>query len=259
MASQKTLLESVKKNFKLNIYEARIWTALLSRGIASAGELADISHVPRSRCYDVLESLEKKGFIIMKIGKPIKYIGVKPEVILDRLGRDYQDDAATQTTYLEAIGATETFREVELLHKSGIERIDVNDISKSIVGRTAINRTIKSMVKNAQRRVIVVADLHGFEKVIKPLKSALPVLRDSPVQVDIYTAADKKLGRKLSGATFHEHQSETHFVSVDDEQALFMVSSTSSVPDYETALWIDSPFFVSAMNVLFEASVGRRR
>ena len=40
-------LQELRKNFKLNIYEVKIWTALLSRGIASAGELADISGVPR--------------------------------------------------------------------------------------------------------------------------------------------------------------------------------------------------------------------
>ena len=56
----------------LNLYEVKIWTALLSRGVSTAGELSDIANVPRSRTYDVLESLEKKGFIIMKLGKPIK-------------------------------------------------------------------------------------------------------------------------------------------------------------------------------------------
>ena len=48
------------KEFGLNSYEAKIWVSLLSRGISSAGELSDISSVPRSRAYDVLESLEKR-------------------------------------------------------------------------------------------------------------------------------------------------------------------------------------------------------
>jgi len=55
------------KDFGINSYEAKIWTALLSRGVSTAGELSDIANVPRSRSYDVLESLEKKGFVIMKI------------------------------------------------------------------------------------------------------------------------------------------------------------------------------------------------
>ena len=61
MLQEKQFLLDLRKYFRLNIYEVKIWTALLSRGMASAGELADISSVPRSRCYDVLESLEKKG------------------------------------------------------------------------------------------------------------------------------------------------------------------------------------------------------
>ena len=87
MQQEKQFLVDLKKHFRLNIYEVKIWTSLLSRGIASAGELADISGVPRSRCYDVLESLEKKGFIIMKIGKPIKYLAVQPSIILERVKR----------------------------------------------------------------------------------------------------------------------------------------------------------------------------
>jgi len=43
-----------------------------------------ISNVPRSRTYDVLESLEKKGFVVMKLGKPIKYIALPPEEVIER-------------------------------------------------------------------------------------------------------------------------------------------------------------------------------
>ena len=82
MIVQKEFLKKIK-DFGLNIYEVKIWTALLSRGVSTAGELSDIANVPRSRSYDVLESLEKKGFIIMKIGKPIKYIAVPPEEVLE--------------------------------------------------------------------------------------------------------------------------------------------------------------------------------
>ena len=57
-------LGKLRRFFNLNLYEVKIWTALLSRGVSTAGELSDIANVPRSRSYDVLESLEKKGFVI---------------------------------------------------------------------------------------------------------------------------------------------------------------------------------------------------
>ena len=55
------MLVELRRYFDLNLYEVKLWTALLSRGVSTAGELSDIADVPRSRSYDVLESLEKKG------------------------------------------------------------------------------------------------------------------------------------------------------------------------------------------------------
>ncbi|MCH8872250.1 TrmB family transcriptional regulator, partial [candidate division KSB1 bacterium] len=93
--------------------------------IAAASELAVISGVPRSRCYDVLESLEKKGFIIMKIGKPIKYIAVEPEAVLDRVQKKLQEDAEQQIESVDKLSETDIFKELELLHKTGIKKVNV--------------------------------------------------------------------------------------------------------------------------------------
>src|SRR3989344_4521245 len=89
------------KLFGLNSYQAKLWTALLSRGVATAGELSDISNVPRSRAYDVLESLEKKGIIVMKIGKPIKYIAVPPNEVVKRVQSKLKVEADNQSKPLE--------------------------------------------------------------------------------------------------------------------------------------------------------------
>jgi len=79
------LIKKLKDYFDLNIYETKVWIALLSKGISSAGEIAEISGVPRSRTYDVLESLEKRGFVIQKLGKPVRYLAVKPELVIQKL------------------------------------------------------------------------------------------------------------------------------------------------------------------------------
>src|SRR3972149_3905938 len=81
------------KDFGLNSYESKLWVALLSRGVSTAGELSDISNVPRSRAYDVLESLEKKGFIIVKVGKPIKYLAVPPSEVVERVKKKVVEEA----------------------------------------------------------------------------------------------------------------------------------------------------------------------
>ena len=87
------LTSRIKDYFDLNLYETKVWLALLGKGMASVGEVATISRVPRSRVYDVLESLEKKGFAIVKMGKPVKYLGIKPQIILERIKGDIRKNA----------------------------------------------------------------------------------------------------------------------------------------------------------------------
>ncbi|MDO8517120.1 MAG: helix-turn-helix domain-containing protein, partial [Nanoarchaeota archaeon] len=53
MILKNELTNKIKGYFDLNIYETKVWIALLQKGISTAGEIAEISGVPRSRTYDV--------------------------------------------------------------------------------------------------------------------------------------------------------------------------------------------------------------
>ena len=255
MQQEKQFLMDLKKHFRLNIYEVKIWTALLSRGIASAGELADISGVPRSRCYDVLESLEKKGFIIMKIGKPIKYLAVKPDVILERVKKNIKEEADELATQFESIKETEEFKELDLLHKTGVQHVDISLISKSIVGRATINRHVKDMLQKAKLNIVVVSTQEHLERNVKLLKSFMQNFAKKSAKTKLYSVANKNLIKKLQNVEHVEYNSNSSFVAVDGKEMLFMVSNRSVAPDYEVAIWINSPFFVNAVNVLFEESL----
>ena len=124
MIAKPELIKQIKNYFKLNIYETNVWLALLSKGIATAGEIAEISNVPRSRTYDVLEGLEKQGFAIMKLGKPVKYIAVSPSVVIERLKTNLLNEAKERSDELAKIKQTEDYAQLMLLHKNGIEPID---------------------------------------------------------------------------------------------------------------------------------------
>ena len=84
MIVNEEFLSKLRRSFGLNLYEVKLWTALLSRGVSTAGELSDIADVPRSRTYDVLESLERKGFVVVKPEKPIRYLAIAPNEVLER-------------------------------------------------------------------------------------------------------------------------------------------------------------------------------
>src|SRR5512135_3214124 len=103
MIVKEEFLSRLRKIFDLNLYEVRVWTALLSRGISTAGELSSISDVPRSRTYDILESLEKKGIIVMKLGKPIKFIALKPEEVIERVKKNLMVEIKEKSKRLEQL------------------------------------------------------------------------------------------------------------------------------------------------------------
>ena len=256
MLVKKNFLQELKSYFRLNIYEVKIWAALLSRGIASAAELADISGVPRSRCYDVLESLEKKGFIIMNIGKPIKYIAIQPDAIVDRLKRDLEEEAEKQEAFVENIKQTDTFKELELLHNTSVDHVDVSKLSNSITGRDNLNRFIKTLVEKSKENVTIVTTKDGFKRKARILKNILGGLSKRKVDVKIFSEIDKAAAKKLPGnVNLKEFKTDSRFIIVDNEELLFMGPDKDIDPADDAGVWVKSKFFVDALNIMFEDSL----
>lgn len=255
MELQKEFLVNLKNYFRLNIYEVKIWASLLSRGVASASELAEISGVPRSRCYDVLESLEKKGFIMVKIGKPIEYTTIKPEVIIERLNKELRTNSEKVIQYMDEIGESDDFKELDMLYKSGVSHIDISSISRSIVGASSVNKQIKDMIGSAKSNICFVTSTAGLQRKSKIIKNILPDLKKRGVEVKVYSPYDKSIMKKLDGVKFIDYNAHTQFVSADNSQIIFMVTPDSITPEYEIGIWIKSDLFVAAVNMLFQQSV----
>jgi len=81
-----TISDRVRRSlqeFGLTDYEIRSYTSLLEIGPATANELSEASGVPYSKIYEVLGSLEKKGWIEMEHGRPSKYYPKPPSVALE--------------------------------------------------------------------------------------------------------------------------------------------------------------------------------
>ena len=120
-------LNKLRRFFGLNLYEVKVWTALLSRGVSTAGELSDIANVPRSRSYDVLESLEKKGYVVMKLGKPIKYLAIPPTEVLERVKKNKKKEADEMISRLNKLKDSDLLGELNSLHSQGIELVEPSD------------------------------------------------------------------------------------------------------------------------------------
>jgi sugar-specific transcriptional regulator TrmB len=253
MIVQKEFLNKIKLYYNINAYEVKLWTALLSRGIATAGELADISGVPRSRCYDVLESLEKKGFIIQKIGKPIKYIAVQPEVITERVKKQVTFDAEQQMNIIENIKNTQVFKELELLHHTGIDHVDPSDLTNSISGRENVYRQIREMLERAKSSITIATTELGLKRKAPFLRKSLKALQKKGVKINLIVPDKTSIDKGLKGIVKVKNvNSGIRFVNIDDKEILFMLTSDEVNPNYDAGVWIKSEFFTNTLKSLFE-------
>ena len=256
MIIKEEFLKKLRSAFDLNEYEVKIWTALLSKGIATAGELSDISNVPRSRSYDVLESLEKKGFILMKIGKPIKYMAIKPAEIMSRLKKGLEFSIEEQVKSLENVKESETYKELDLLHKNGIEHIDPADLSGAVKGRTNINNQLDAILKKAKKSIIIMTTDKGLIRKKELLKSAARKLKNVNIKVaaQIKSKEAEKAAQELKNIAEVRRVEDlvARFCLVDGKELLFMMMDDDKVHEsYDTGIWVSSQFFTQALESLF--------
>lgn len=254
---QKEFLKKIK-DFGLNSYEAKIWTALLSRGVSTAGELSDIAGVPRSRSYDVLESLEKKGFIIMKIGKPIKYIAVDPEEVIERVKKNIRDDAERQASTIESLKTSDVLDELRSLHNNGVEMVDPSEITGALKSRSNAYDQMDAMIRSAEDSLVLVTTADGIRRKIDAHFRSLEKAHARGVNIRIACPVDdansaeiKELG---SIAEIRDIDSiKARFMLADDKELLFMLLDDAEVhPTYDVGVWINTPFFASAIGQMFE-------
>jgi len=247
------------KEFGLNSYESKLWTALLSRGVSTAGELSDIANVPRSRTYDVLESLEKKGFIIMKVGKPIKYIAVPPTEVIERVKKRIISDAEEKSVILDNVQNSKILTELTALHSQGIDLVDPIDLSGAIKGRNNLLNHIESMVKNAKESILIMTSEEGITRKYTSLKTHLKKAKSKGVKIMVSAPLSKTsdVYKELSKIAEINNLSSTvgRFVLVDNKEGIFMLSDDTAVhPSFDSGIWITSPYFTKSLSNMFQTT-----
>jgi len=261
MIVEQNFLEKLK-DFGINSYEAKIWTALLSRGVANAGELSDISNVPRSRAYDVLESLEKKGFIIMKLGKPIKYVAVSPEEVLSRVKKKIENDKDSQIKMVDELKESDILKELTLLHTQGIEKTDPSELSGSLKGREISYNQMSSMLSTAKESVSILTSAEGLIRKADSLKRALKKAKENGVKVKILAQINKKnekVVKQLKDFAEVKHTDlKGRFMIADRKEIVFMLMDDISVhPNYDVGVWVKTPVFAEALQTMFDINWGK--
>ena len=251
-------LSRLRKIFDLNLYEVKVWTALLSRGTSTAGELSNISDVPRSRTYDILESLEKKGFIVMKLGKPIKFVALKPEEVVERVKKNLMKGAQEKTQRLERLKGDDVLEELTSLFTQGIKFIEPTDLSGSLRGRQNLYNHMDMLVRGAQKTVTLVTTAEGLNRKMEALMPSFEECKKRGIKVRIAAPINSnnlKIAKELKKVAEIKNMDKmaARFLIVDSEQIMFMLLNDEKFhPNYDIGVWINTEFFARTLEQLFE-------
>jgi len=250
VASNRTL--DMLKTIGLNKYERNLWVALLSRGSSTAGELSDISNVPRSRCYDVLESLADKGFIVIQPGKPLKYVAIHPKEGLERVKKKVHEEAVEMGRKIDRLMKSDAIKELEKLHRENIKMVKPEDLTGALKGRYAVLQQVETMLKGAKKSVKYMTTESGLKELSENHSSILKKVAGSGVKIQIAAPITKNtadIARDLSKFAQVRNIQDVELVErlagrfciVDGNE--FIVGLTDDVkthPTQDVALWTQS-------------------
>jgi sugar-specific transcriptional regulator TrmB len=203
------------REFGLNTYEAKIWISLLSRSTSTAGELSDIANVPRSRSYDVLESLEKKGFIVMKPGKPIKYLAIPPKDVLENVKKQIENHTEKHISKIKSASFSNLIQTFQELHERNTNTTE--NIVAILKGKKNIDKHISFLFKNAKKEIFFCTENEADEhlNIINITNNKLKIVKSTNKGVDLCV--------------------------VDDDNIILLPISEEEVhPDYNLCIWIKS-------------------
>jgi len=165
----------------LTEYETETYLALLKSGALTASQVSEQSNVPYSKIYEVLNALEKKGWIEVEHGRPSKYFPKSPiealsmaKLQLDEKLRSWEKTIATEIQPI--------FEQREIREKPDIWILR---------GELSVVAKLQEMLDNVKNEAMIAAPV--FAKPFAELFiNFLQRLRDRNVQVLFMAAGGAK-------------------------------------------------------------------
>ncbi len=220
MVNMSKAMELLKK-LGLNTYEASAYLALVKVKSATASKLAELAHIPRPRVYDVLEKLEQKGLVKIIPQRPIRYEAIPIKRAIEHLKRKRMEEFKKEMSKLDEIGDNLMAE----LKEEGTEVTSSGEVYY-LADRRNIYNTIRTLVENANEKVVIGGDEIGLQRKLEYI-------------------GDKLEEAKNRGVFVQTVKGKHRFAIVDDEVILFL--NNPKDPKLDRAAWIRSPFVANML------------
>lgn len=139
MNESKAVPQLVKLGF--TIYQARVYSSLVALGVGSVSEIYRYSKVPRTKVYESLDDLDRRGAVEVQPGRPMLYRAINPDVLVAKLSQEF-DESAKQASKILGEQFQET-RSVE------------HDVAWTVKGDDSIRRKLAELITSAKQEVLM--------------------------------------------------------------------------------------------------------
>jgi sugar-specific transcriptional regulator TrmB len=250
MVASTEVLDALK-SIGLNLYERKIFVALLAKGVATAAEVSEIANVPRSRSYDILESLAEKGFVMVQPSKPIKYVALAPREALERTKQNLSVKHDEMINRIDKLKASSIVSELESIFKNGLNLVQPTEMTGTLKGKYIIDRQLRSAFKDAKDTISIMTTEQGlndlYSKHFRILKKAnragvklkimAPFGEDSVTKAFSQIAEIKRVAKPLG-----------RMAIIDKQNLLMALTNEKEVHEtQDIALWASSEHAVKSL------------
>ncbi|HLC79628.1 MAG TPA: helix-turn-helix domain-containing protein [archaeon] len=210
------MLDKIRK-LGLNDYESKAYACLLRIGQASAVDVSKHGVIPRARVYDVLFSLEKKGFVIKSASRPVQFSALKPTVAFQSLANSKKEELFASLEELEKNANS-------LEGALGSPQAIAGESAWVIEGRGSIYSLLGQELEKCSRSVIISSSSQGIARKKGVFEAKLAKLEEAGVEVVARTS-----------------RNEGRYVVFDDHSALLFLTGSDLPQEQDKALFIKSP------------------
>lgn len=157
----------------LSEYESRAYLGVLQSGMTTAKEISEAADIPQSRVYDVLESLESKGFVTVQPGRPKKFAPIEPELAVNQYIQHKRANLEEQISRSKEVG--DAFLDELDGQQFQYRRNDEIDVFWSYKGKNYILKQFGQYCNSASDEIRMITKGGSFERVVSNHKE---ILRD---------------------------------------------------------------------------------
>jgi sugar-specific transcriptional regulator TrmB len=251
----------IRRLFGLNLYEAKMWLALLSQGKSTSGRLSDIANIPKSRSYDILVSLENGGFIVRDLSKPISYRAIPPTELIEKLEEKAKEGLEMQMEKLKKLSGSAVMKDLQNLYERGIKFVEENKVATSYQGADTAYFRIKKSIKGAKKEIVLITTASSLEKKIKALGRALKQAKANNVVIHIYAPVkdlDDALAAEIKQfGKFNKTDLDIgRFIIVDENELfIFTENEEETHPSNEIVLHIKGKYLPEKLKKLASSHI----